>query len=225
MKRKANVAVMTAISGQYDKVKPAPDAFEAHLFTTTRDWDDPTAADGEAKGWIVHRLEDRQHPRMTACVVKWDPWRHLPDHDVNIWIDGSYRAKRPMFARLGEHDLAAFASPWRECYRDELKFMNALLRYSALSPIQAIHMIQNTGMPARWGLWMTGLMVRDRRLEGVVEMHATMLRLVQDYTTNDQGLFSYACWRHGLRPVTLEGEPAHNGFAELYPHEKVGYSG
>lgn len=219
-----DVVVMTCIAGGYDTPKQAPQGFEAHLFTTTDPLDDWVATIGESRGWIVHRFPDARHPRMVAGTIRWEPWRWLPDHDVNIWIDGSYEPLEG-FDGLADYGFAALKSPWRVCHEAELKFMNGLSRYGVSSPIRAMHAIRDRGMPRRWGLWMTGMLVRDRRIPGVAEAHRDVLRLVDEYTCADQGLLPYACWNNGIRPETLPGSPDNNDFALLHPHSRVRWSG
>lgn len=78
-----------------------------------------------------HRFTDEDFPpvkgltpRMQYRIPKMFGWQMFPDHDVYIWLDGTFTLSRKDSAQwfldqLGDNDFAFFKHPYRENMKEE----------------------------------------------------------------------------------------------------------
>lgn len=206
--------VVSTNMGGYDSVKWAPPGLRSVMFVDRED----LAVEADAKGWDVRMVEHNLPRRMAAKMVKLQPLRWLPDDPVQIWLDASYQGTALL------EDLPGFYGPWaffkhheRDCVRAEGEVMARKGRWSQRSVIeQAREYVGQMGR--RYGLWFSGLHVRDMRHPKLPDLFRTWHHEVQEWSSNDQVSLAYACWKHDMRPVDILGTPQRNVYAYLYPH-------
>jgi hypothetical protein len=175
------VGLYTAIYGDSDWVKPAPDIdCFCVLFTDSV----RTADRAQEQGWmtevIPHNITTlKGEPRIVAPMMghKWwktHPELALPNIDVSLWIDGSMEVTTKDYVKLclealGDDDWSCVPHPARTCIYPEADYSATLTwRYDAPSILaQRDHYRQFH--PANWGLFATGANVR-RHTGQVIEL-------------------------------------------------------
>lgn len=164
------VAIYTALYGNYEPVKPMPDGMTVPCILLT---DDPGLV---APGWqVVHApgrvtLPGRDGPMMQA---KW--WKTHPVEalgvagvaaDVSCWIDASMTlvsADYPALCldALGGDDWSMVRHPGRDCIYDEADFSLTLPRYQGIGIEDQVEYYRTAvGHPKHWGLFACGANVR-----------------------------------------------------------------
>lgn len=179
--RQTRVALYTAIYGNSDWVKPAPDVpVECTLFTDSAE----TADEAQSLGWsswvIAHNIATlKGDPRITAPMLahKWwktHPELACPEADISIWIDGSMEVQGQDFVELclkalGTDDWSCVLHPARNCIYPEAEYSATLTwRYDAAA-ILAQAEFYRAFHPPEWGLIATGHNVR-RHTPEVIEL-------------------------------------------------------
>ncbi len=146
-----DIAVITAIYGDYDTLKPT--------LKQTRDVDWICVTDNEmladplhSNGWrvILRPKDPGESDNMVAKLPKMLPW-NFTQCRRSIWIDASFDISSPnMAAELmaRAHPIAQFAHPDRDCVYEEGEFSRHMAKYEAL-PIRERTDTRNTGVSGR----------------------------------------------------------------------------
>lgn len=172
------IAAYTAICGGFD-----PDRNDIRVF---RD----SAAD---------RFRE---PVMNAKIYKILPHQWF-DEPYRIWMDGNIfpRKDLPTLVEelLGDHDIAVFHHPWRNCIYEEHGPAKARLdpRYHPLIDDQVAR-YRREGMPARYGLAECGVIL-SRANEPAREFFERWWAEVTRFSSRDQMSFPYIRWKMGAR--------------------------
>lgn len=197
------VAVVTAIYGGYDTLKPAGDAPGVEWVCVT---DDQKLRD-EPQGWqVIYEPRNGVHPNRAAKRPKMLPWCYT-GADASVWIDASFIPAAPDFPRaLLDHaePIAQFAHPDRDCIYDEAAFSVPLSKYRGQPLAEQVEHYRAIGHPEHWGLWATGVIAR-RHTDAVIDFGWRWLADCECFTYQDQVSEAPALARAGLRPSTLPG--------------------
>lgn len=176
------VALYTAVYGNYDWIKPAPNvAIPCYLYTDRS----AVAQEAERRGWLpvvvphgIATLNGDPHITAPMLAHKWwktHPQKAAPDVDVSIWIDGSMEVIVDNYVTrcldaLGTDDWACMPHPARNCIYPEGEFSSTLTwRYDKDSMLNQIEFYRQFHPPG-WGLIATGFMVR-RHTPQVIELN------------------------------------------------------
>lgn len=208
----ADVAILTAIYGAYDTLKPVMPQTGADV-----EWicvTDVVPPADVAEGWtIVHEPHPGVHPNRAAKTAKFRPWEYT-DAPASIWIDASFRVTSPSFAiEAMEHaePIAQFVHPWRDCLYLEAEESALLAKYAGEPVLKQADYYRAAGHPERWGLWAAGVIGRqhtpDVRSLGMAWTHEVNLWSFQDQVSQP-----YVLRKVGLRPVGLPGTHFANGW-------------
>ena len=203
----ADVAIITAITGGYDTLKPVMpqtgvDA-EWICFTDGEPLPDADAA----KGWTM-LCEPRRgrHANREAKRPKLRPWE-FTSTPASIWIDASFRVVSDRFAVEAlayAHPIAQFVHPWRDCLFAEAKESAGLAKYAGEPVLEQADAYSLAGHPERWGLWATGVIAR-RHTATVRELGGRWLHETEQWSFQDQISQPYALRETGLRPQAFPG--------------------
>ena len=206
------VAVVTCTLGGYDAPLGLPDQtvpFE-HVFIS----------DEFGSPWEGHR---DAHPRLLAKVPKCRPDLYT-DADVNVWVDGSFRVKSPMFVawcveQLGSADLAMFRHPHRTGIVDEAEVSAPMTKYQG-HPVknQAVSYIAR-GFQGTSGLWATGLIV-SRPTERIRQLGAAWLLELLRWSWQDQISLPPLLEQFGIEPVALDGPLVGHHLFDIRAHRR-----
>lgn len=208
------VALVTAIYGDYDTLKPLP---AGHGFDEAIALVD---SDQSADGWDVRRVSRGEEPRWLAKRPKMRPWE-VTDADVYVWVDGQIQVKDGLrdFAveSLGDGMLAAFDHPERDCLFDEAQVCEA----RSLAPRETLRRqtdrYRREGMPARWGLWECAVLVWSR---AGVDFGRLWWSEVSLYSLRDQIALPFLLWREQVPMVTLPGKSRQNSYTAWTMHRR-----
>lgn len=198
-------AVISAVYGAYDEVKPALPQEDVNcewVFVT----DDLTIADGHL-GWrVIHDPQPGMTPMRAVKRPKTCPW-DFTDALASIWIDGSVRVTSPRFAAeaLALADpIAQFDHPDRDCIYDEADEALRVPKYAAEPIAEQAMAYHVTGHPAHWGLWAATVIARWHTGEVKVAGRAWADEIFR-WSFEDQISQPYVLRVLGLRPAVLPG--------------------
>lgn len=220
-----SVAVITSVYGSYDQLPPVPDqTIDAEWICVT---DVPASEFRDDLGWrIVHEPRNHMHPRLAAKVAKCQPWLYTRA-DTTVWIDGACRLLRPdslamILTGAEGHPLAQIVHPWRDCIYTEAEASAWMPKYQGQLITEQVDHYQANGHPEGWGLWATGMIVRNM---------ADIFRNIEYHKLGDEWLLEQMRWsyqdqlsqpyvlrRLGLRPHTLPFDLHGSGVFEWLNH-------
>lgn len=194
-------AVVSAIYGRFDHPQRAPRSCPAFLFTESQ----RTAFEAEQAGWevIIRPVPDGQTPRMASKWPKMHPLEALPDHPLQVWVDGSMACLDAIVELFEFAPLAAWRHPWNHDLRAEAAEASLHPKYQGYDLAGQVAVYEAAGHPADWGLWENGVHVRDLRDDRVRDMFADWADEVKRWGPECQISLPYVARRHGLRPIDL----------------------
>ena len=203
----AEVAVITALYGAYDTLKPVLPQNGVDV-----DWvlvtDDPELLNATL-GWrVVYRPLPDTHPNRAAKLPKLFPWEYT-DASSSVWLDASYRVFSPDFvtgAMACADPIAQFVHPWRDCVYTEALASKDLAKYKGEDFDTQVKEYQDWHHhPEHWGLWATGVIAR-RHTPTVRDMGDYWSELIDRGTFQDQVSQPAALRFNGLRPSPFPGD-------------------
>lgn len=208
-----SVAVITSIYGGYDQLAaPPPQDMEAEWICVT----DRSDLDGQGAWKVVSEPRaDGIHPRLAAKVPKCLPGLYT-DASVIVWLDGSCRLKetdslRRLVVANPLAPISQFAHPDRDCIYDEGAFSALLPKYISTPVHEQMGWYRHEeGHPPHWGLWATGVIVRNLTLDAIdhdliEQFGQAWLNEQVRWTIQDQISEAPVLRRFGLRPALLPG--------------------
>lgn len=192
------IAVYTAVTGNYDSIKPAPDfgtECDCICFTDT--------PPENANGWEIRLIPEVHTPKgldpiRLARHVKTSPHHYLPEYDASIWIDGSYQVIGDIlhFAKkvLQTSDMALFQHPedrqgtYQEAEVCLKRGKGNVKEIAAQINTYKAEQYEDTDIiPA------TGVIFRNHKQAGVIRCMDTWWNEISQFSTRDQISFHYAC--------------------------------
>ena len=200
-----DAAILTAIFGAYDLLKPAcpQDGIDAEWVLVT---DDESIPDGHL-GWrVIYEPRPGVPPVRAAKAPKVRPWEYT-DAPASVWIDGSARVHSRRFAAeaLAYADpIAQFDHPDRDCIYTEARVSAALPRYAGEPVMEQAGAYREAGHPERWGLWAATIIARHHTPE-VKALGAGWATEIGEWSVQDQISQPFVLRNLGLRPSLLPG--------------------
>lgn len=205
----SDCTVITSVYGAYDTVVDPPKQSMDVRFICVAD------RPLELQGWEVI-VEPRPGcaDRLAAKVAKCVPEIYTNDHRT-IWMDAACRltgeeSVETLLAWSENEPIAQFAHPHRECCLQEADASVGISKYSHQNLMGQKQHYFDDGMPERWGLWCTGLIVRNHWRpewpDGIRrEVGQDWLVEQMRWTDQDQVSEAYILHRYDVRPFTLAG--------------------
>lgn len=200
----ARVAVLTAMFGDHDIVRPLPaqDIECDAILLTDRPYDVP--------GWrnVVVPIPDEMTPRVAAKRPRCRPDGFV-DADVVVWVDAHVEVRcaslvGELVDQLGDGAVGAFRHSFHTSISQEAALASTLPKYAGYDLTgQAKHYLAE-GHPDTWGMWTTGVMVR--RPAATVEFGDAWWAEVERWGPEDQISLPYALRRTVGYPVDLPFE-------------------
>lgn len=211
------VALVTAIFGGYDTLKPLPvgHGFDDAVCVT----DDPGMS---AEGWRTLVEPPHENHRMVAKRPKMRP-NLFVDADVWVWVDGQIQVKPGLrdfaVSNLGHAYLAAFEHPERNCLYQEAD----VCKQRNLAPggdlDKQVDVYDCAGMPRNFGLWECAVLVWS---QFGLQAGESWLMQVRRHTVRDQIALPFIVWRDHIPVATLPGRSRRNPYTVWTPHRRVG---
>lgn len=204
------VTLLTAVYDNYDSLREicVQDIPHEAICVT----DNPNLA---SETWnVIYEPRPDRHPNLAAKSPKMCPWRYT-DADLTIWLDASFEiisydflAAVSKFAPLGQ-----FSHPDRACIYAEGNYSTGLRKYSDL-PLEAqMADYRNRGHPEHWGLWATGVIVRQHTPE-IEAFGEAWLAECEKWSFQDQVSEAVILREHGLRPTAMPGSYNQNPWVQ-----------
>jgi hypothetical protein len=164
-------------------------------------------------------------PARVAKQYKVLPHRHLPPHDVSIWVDANFEVTRGFEELLGpgRAPMQCFRHFERDCLYDEAAVCQAMgLDAPAVIDAQMAD-YRAAGFPAHYGLAECGTLIR-RPTPAVARLMDYWWGEIVRGSRRDQLSFMYAVWRCGLRDqVAISERTARDGWHHVWhPHREMG---
>jgi len=165
-------------------------------------------------------------PRRTARHYKALPHRYMPDADVWIWLDGNVTlgvSPDAAVERWLNGDLATFDHWERNCLYDEAAFCAKIGKDDAGTLTQQMRRYGLAGMPRRWGLAATRVVIR-RNTPAMVALNEAWWAEIEAGSVRDQVSLPFVCWQAGLRWDVIPGKlvPGMRGEFSCISHVKRG---
>lgn len=157
-----SVAIVSSIFGDYDVALQQPEQDHPCEWVMVTD-----GAIAPAPWQTIVEPRPGVHPRLAAKVAKCNPWAYT-SADVTIWVDGCVEINTADFVSwcldaLGGTMLAMHHAVARCTITSEADAASGMQKYRGLPMSDQVRHYLTHGHPDVWGLWWTGLIVRDRR--------------------------------------------------------------
>lgn len=218
-KRRARVAVYTAIIGGYDELILPEDI--------VLDWDYILFSDAQLVGESIYELRAPEFidsdPVRVARYVKTHPHTLLSEYDYTIWIDGNILLKRGRFKELvGEyidkHQSAVFRRhPDRDCFYKEISKCKELLKDDFGLMSRQLGKYRQYNIPELLGLYETNVIFRSNRCEKVNRFNEIWWDEISNGSRRDQLSVMPALYKVSLKPkVFPEYEDIRSPNNDLY---------
>lgn len=194
----SRLAVITAIYGDYDLVKPVPFGFDEAVLVS----DKPIKSD-----WTNVVVPTSLPPRLAAKIPKFRP-DIFCSSPKSVWMDASlsdpsgylYSASHDA---LLLKDFVIFNHPERNNVREEVSASLKLPKYHGL-PIDAqFESYQASGFPDNLGLWAAGVIARNHS-EEIMQFGTAWFLENSLWTIQDQISLPYLVWKFGISVGTYD---------------------
>ena len=211
------VIVYTAIVDNCDGLPSRPKGESVAFVTHTHT---------KARGWEQRIVAAEWGPRRTARYYKAMPHRYMPDADVWIWLDGNVQmsvSPEAAVARWLKGDLATFNHWDRNCLYDEAKFCAKVHKDVPFTLDEQVRRYKRAGMPKRWGLAATRVVIR-RNTPEIRALNEAWWSEMERGSVRDQVSLPFVCWQAGLRWDVIPGKlvPGMRGEFSCIRHAKRG---
>lgn len=201
------IAVVSSWYGNgQDRIGPQPDqTIDAEWILVT---DQPVVSD---RWRVVHEPRPELGPRMAAKLAKFRPEIYTTAETV-VWMDAACRftdayGLERLLEWADNASIAQWPHPYRDCLFDEAEASREVWKYGHQNLDGQVAAYRAEKMPERWGLWATGVIVRNG-IESDPALAAFGQQWLNEqfrWTDQDQVSEPYCLWRWGLRPRDLPG--------------------
>jgi hypothetical protein len=213
------IVVFTAITGDYDTLKPPPDHWRAEA-----DFVAFVEKPHSSSGWDfrpIHRTFS--DPCRNAKIHKIVPHRFFPDARFSLWLDGSIQVKavvplRELIASLlAHHDLAVFPHRRRNCIYEEAEACIVAKKDSPDIIRCQMQAYRESGYPENNGLVECTVIVRHHT-EPVRKFNEMWYDEITKYSRRDQLSFNYVAAKTGFVYARIPGLLSKNDYFKRHPH-------
>lgn len=207
-------AIYTVITGGYDILRTPivlSPGFDYICFT-----DDPQL---QCEGWTMRVVEPTEDKCRQQRAIKIMPHKYLPEYDMTVYIDGSHQLTADVNVLIQEH----FSGNWllkihptRKCIYTEGQKCVQIGKDTKERVNHQLTEYLKQGMPAEYGLFETGIMIRDNNPQ-VNEICEAWYAEVAAHSHRDQISLPYVLWKHGYQPQTIGARTIHRYF-QIHNH-------
>jgi O-antigen biosynthesis protein len=213
----AVTAIITAVYGAYDPLRPLPEGhgFDVAVCVT----DNPELS---ADGWTTLFVPRNDNPRLSAKHPKMLPFDFV-DADVSVWLDASAQVVNTGFRDwcadvVDGHDLVAWSHPEdRSCLYQEADYCWSWPKYRHMPLREQVAHYRSDGMPALFGLWACGTMVWANT-QGARDFGRAWLDENVRWSTQDQVSFAYLLWKRAPKFAEFPAHEFQNSYLSWHPH-------
>ena len=212
-------AIITAVFGDHDNVKPLPDGhgFDDVVCVTDN-------IDLDVQGWRMVVEPRYCRPALAAKFAKMQPFTYV-DTDIAVWIDAAWQVMRADFKdfcinALGDNDIVVWRHPdKRRCLYHEAAFCQRIKNFRK-EPIAAqVAHYRAEGMPERLGLWACGTIVW-RNSNAVINFGNAWLAEVLRWSARDQIAFPFLVWKLAPKVGVFPAHEFRNPYLRWHRHKR-----
>lgn len=222
MPRRDKIVVYTAITGNYDDLKPAPRIHGVRFYAFM----DQVHS---VKGWETRKLiipDDSVGNLDDNRRAKWfklHPHKIFPGYKHTIWIDGSVEVigdLHELIENVRGNGWGAFKHASRNCIVDEA-FACAQLGKDDPDVMskQVAHYMAAKNYPRNNGLSENTIIVRSSNSDKIIEINERWWEEVKMWSKRDQLSLNYVCWKKNFRYTELPGNVYRNRWFKLHGHK------
>jgi hypothetical protein len=213
-----SIAIITAIFGDHDTLKPLPEGhgFDQAVCVT----DNPNLV---ADGWDVTCVPGLSIPRLEAKFPKMRPFDYV-DTDVAVWVDAAFQVNQT-FGRfaidaLGDSDIVVWDHPEaRDCLFQEASYCQDWPKYADHPIREQTEHYRAEGMPEHFGLWACGA-VMWRNTPDAIRFGEDWLDENLVWSIQDQVSFPFLVWRLSPRLGVFPAHEFQNPHLTWHPHQR-----
>jgi len=212
-----SIAIITAIFGDHDTLKPLPDGhgFDKAVCVT----DDANLV---ADGWDMVCEPGLGPTRLQAKFPKMRPFDYV-DTDVAVWVDAAFQVNQT-FGRfaidaLGDSDIVVWDHPEnRDCLFQEATYCQDWPKYAAEPIREQTDHYRSEGMPEHFGLWACGA-VMWRNTPDAIAFGMDWLDENLWWSIQDQVSFPFLVWRLQPRMGVFPAHEFQNPHLQWWAHK------
>lgn len=194
----------TCITGDYDTLIPIKQE-EGWDYICFSDMDIPSDC------WNIREIPDELNELSAVKkqrMIKILPERYLSEYDVTIWIDANITLRESLtdFYNVYKTDkpISLKRHPIRTCIYDECDACIRLKKDTVDNINGVKERYKNEGMPERYGLYETNIIIRDNRDFRVEELMNMWANEVREYSHRDQLSLTYCMWKLNCKDIISE---------------------
>lgn len=212
--------IYTAITGQYDSLKPHPAVGDVRFIAFLDDHRRQSV-----EGWEVRSLTLTSTDPV-RCAKRYKILAHevVPEADYSLWVDGSIRIREGfdwdalVDTYLSSHDLALFRHYCRGCayVEAEVCVLRGLDNRDIIRRQMQGYLVD--GYPRDNGLVEASVVLR-RHTPSVEVVNTAWWREISIGSRRDQLSLNYVLWKLGVGYQALPGSLQANVFFERLPHQ------
>lgn len=214
------VALLTAIYGGYDTLKPLPanHGFDDAVCVT----DNPNLL---ADGWRIEYVpRENMAPRLASKYPKMQPFDFV-DADTVVWLDAAFHVTHEGFKdfclnALGDNHFVVWSHPdraHRNCLFDEATLCQDWVKYRDYPIREQVEHYEAEGMPRGFGLWACGTIVWRNSVEAI-EFGRLWLQENVKWSIQDQISFPYLLWKYPLMFAEFPDHEYDNPYLDWHKH-------
>jgi hypothetical protein len=179
--------------------------------------------------WEVNHVDflNNLDDRMKSRFIKLNPHKVLPNHDVNLWVDGNLQLKINNFNTFLEkinysNNIMLYKHRLRNCLYDEGKRVVELKKDFSNIVHRQMSKYKNEGFPKNLGLYETGFMVRPNNNKIINKFNEEWWNEVSNHSGRDQLSQMYVSWKTGINidPIKIGKSAYENNFTLPHNHSK-----
>ena len=220
-----NIAVYTAIFGDYDTLKepkyPIALLNEADFFCFT---DNKNIRSSFYQViYVTPKFEQRV---LNARFFKTMSHKLFPHYEYTIWHDGAFQIITSTMSELikkymiDNHYIASFNHPERDDLYDEAIECIKRRKERPIALLWQVFKCYWAGMPTSFGLIESSVLIRrgDKCVD-LVRLNEIWWKEIRENTSRDQISFSYVWWKNKAKVNFIAGHNKRNSFFLRSPHQ------
>ena len=217
---KNNVAVYTAITGNYDELlipEYVNDNFDYICFTDNKDL--------KSDFWEIRLMEELDLDKIRkARHYKILPHLYLEEYDYSLWIDGNFRIIGNLEYFINEYaknnKLMGIIHEERNCIYEEANACINLGKDSEEIISSQMKKYKVEGYPENQGLIASGILFRDHKDAEIIKLMEDWYKEVINHSKRDQLSFNYVCWKNSFNYDECDRHYWRNEYFESVDHKR-----
>ena len=212
--------VYTSIYGNIDNLKEVESKDSAISYQCFTDNENL-----KSDSWnVIHSEDFFGSPRLTAKAFKLFPHLIFPNSQESLWVDGSYKIKKPLSQFFDEctndKSIVFYRHPLRDCPYKEAKVCILLGLDETGVIANQIRNYKELGMPEKNGLIHGAVIYRKHDNQDMCELMEDWWLEINKHSIRDQLSLNFIAWSKGIKiNYVPEATLADNEYFEWQGHQ------